>query len=64
MKRYSGARTNGGLVLFRGSLYFTCSSVSLAPSKITSSGIVISARIALQQKIIPRLETGCLLTDR
>jgi hypothetical protein len=61
---YSGARTNSGLVLLRGSLYFTFSRVSFALSKITSSGIAISARIALQQKIIDRLETGSLLTDR
>ena len=61
---YSGARVDSGLVRVRGSLYFTFSSVSFALSKITSSGTAISARIALQQKIIHWLETGSLLTDR
>jgi hypothetical protein len=52
------------VVLVRGNLYLTFSSVSFAWSKITSSEIAISARIALQQKIIQRLETGSSLTGK
>ncbi len=39
------------------------SKVSFASSKIKLSTVVISARIALQQKIIHGLKTGSLLTD-
>jgi len=48
---------------FLGSLKFTVNKVSLASSKIKLSAVVISPRIALQQKIIHGSKTGSLLRD-
>jgi len=48
---------------FLGSLKFTVNKVSLASSKIKLSAVVISPRIALQQKIIHGPKTGSLLRD-